>query len=139
MKRTYLGCYYLVSAYVRFLALRVSPNSYRLSIMLKKPNALKSNSYIEACYEELPRLQERPEDIHLGSYIQLQKLADDICATFGYHSHFETTAFSPERIQLSARDFVARLQALRRSFPQATKYNSKRAMAWTMRAEPNQI
>ena len=91
----------------------------RLAILLRKPRALKYNSYIELCYRELEICNETPTDLYLRYHVELQKVKDEICTAFGYDERYETTSLGPERIQLLVQKFASQLHSLRASFPPA--------------------
>ena len=91
---------------------------------------MKYNSYLEVCCQELEIAGECPEDSHLRHFLQLQKLADEICDVFGYRDRYETTTMGPERIQLTVKEFSARLHALCDAFPREATHSGALMLGW---------
>ena len=84
---------------------------------------MKQQNYLETCCGELEMFNEAPTDQQLTYFLQLTKLQSEVVSTLGYYDTDEPIALGPERIHLTVRDFVARLQALRRSFSPVTSQN----------------
>ena len=55
-------------------------------------------------------------DQYLIHYVRLQRMAEEVGEMFGYGDPGAETNFGPERIQLSVRAFMSKLQDIRRDF-----------------------
>ena len=120
-KRTFVGAWYLTSAYVTSIQpLIIATNdSYSLSAVLRKPNGMAYTKYIEQCCLDLAETKEAPMDEHLIHYVRIQRLVEEVGTMFGYSDFVDEARLSPERIQLSVRAFVASLQEIGNSFSPA--------------------
>ena len=85
----------------------------RISIAMRRPNAMRHSDYLEQCCISLAETKEIPTDTLIIHYIQLQKITDEVGTMFGYGDYGDEVSLSPERIHLSVRAFMAKLHDLK--------------------------
>lgn len=93
-RRTFLACYIVCSG---------------VSMSLRRPNMLRSSSYIRECLEVLERSSAAPTDRNLAAWVKLNMIAEEICNSFSYDDPGDIASITEMKTHFMLKDYEKRL------------------------------
>lgn len=118
-RRTFLACFMICAG---------------VSLSLRRPNMLRTSSYIRDCVDFLEKSsQTRASDGTLIAWVRLVMIAEEICACLAYDDPGSVASLADLRTQLMLRDFQKRLSAWWEQSADLTRNGALTIMYYTVR------